>query len=138
MTDPYSPLAAALRAAVAHMDDAADPAWGALTGLQRTLLSLLAEPERQDRYSLAENSHTARSAVVPSVRSLITRGLVREVRGTEGMSLVLTTRAWLLVDDVRLHWRQALEDAAVAGEQALSPDDARLITGALERFLRSG
>ncbi|MBF4619468.1 hypothetical protein ITJ44_15430 [Clavibacter sp. VKM Ac-2873] len=137
MTDPYLALAGSLRDVAGALDLAADPAWGSLTMLQRTLLSLLEHPEPVDRNALAARSHTARAAVVPSLRALVARDLVSELPYGAGSTVALTSPGWRLLTEVSLRRRDALEGAAVGRAPALSPHDARELTHVLERFLRS-
>ncbi|WP_434172984.1 MarR family transcriptional regulator [Clavibacter michiganensis] len=108
-------LASAASTLVDRMDEDTSEAWDSLTGLQVLLVRIIASGDRVDRVSLAAVARTARAATVPSLHSLIRKGMIAEVEDGDGTRLVLAEVGRSMLDDVqraRATWlRQAAEDA---------------------------
>ncbi|XXM90944.1 hypothetical protein ACAD32_00735 [Clavibacter nebraskensis] len=108
-------LAAAVATLVDRMDDDTSEAWDSLTGLQVLLVRIIAGGDHVDRASLAMVARTARAATIPSLQSLIRKGMVAEVEDGGGTRLVLAEVGRAMLDDVdraRAAWlRRAAEEA---------------------------
>jgi hypothetical protein len=129
-------MASAMTTLFDRMDEDTTEAWDSLTGLQVLLMRVIATEGRTDRASLALVARTSRAATVPSVASLIRKGMVAEIPDDHGAYLVVDSvgRAMLSeVQDARAAW--LLRAADEATPPVREPDLDR--TAALLEHLRS-
>lgn len=99
-------MAAAVTTLFDRMDEDTTEAWDSLMGLQVLLVRVIATEGRTDWASLATMTRTSRAATVPSVRSLIRKGVVVEIRDGDG--------SYLELDDVGRTMLGDVEDARAA------------------------
>ncbi|RIJ02295.1 MarR family transcriptional regulator, partial [Clavibacter michiganensis subsp. insidiosus] len=96
----HARLATAVASLVDRMDEDTSDAWDSLTGLQVLLVRIIASGDHVDRASLAMVARTARAATIPSLQSLIRKGMVAEVDDGGGTRLVLGEVGRSMLDDV--------------------------------------
>jgi hypothetical protein len=129
-------MASAMTTLFDRMDEDTTEAWDSLTGLQVLLMRVIATEGRTDRASLALVARTSRAATVPSLNSLVRKGMVAEILDDHGAYLVVDSvgRAMLSeVQDARAAW--LLRAAGEATPPVREPDLDR--TAALMEHLRS-
>ncbi|MDQ0743057.1 DNA-binding MarR family transcriptional regulator [Clavibacter sp. B3I6] len=137
MTDPSLPqtrLADALSAVTERIDASVDPSWDGLTGVQVLILRRLDGAERTDRASLALDTRTARAATVPSLASLLHKGLVAEAEDEAGAHLHLTDEGRALLSGVRAARAAWLQRAAREAVPPVRGDDLVRVAALLEHL----
>jgi hypothetical protein len=129
-------VASAMTTLSDRMEEDTTEAWDSLTGLQVLLMRVIATEGRTDRASLAMVARTSRAATVPSLNSLIRKGMVAEIPDDHGAYLVVDSVGRAMsseVQDARAAW--LLRAAGEATPPAREPDLDR--TAALMEHLRS-
>jgi len=122
-TLPHARLADALSAVGERIDISVDPSWDGLTGVQILILRRLDGTERTDRASLALDTRTARAATVPSLASLMQKGLVIESEDAVGSHLQLSDGGRALLLGVRTARAEWLAQAAQQARPPVHGDD---------------
>jgi microcompartment protein CcmK/EutM len=120
MMSAHARMASAMTTLFDRMDEDTTEAWDSLTGLQILLVRIIATGTRTDRASLAAVARTARAATVPSLHSLIRKGIVVEVTDADGEHLVLDSAGRAMLDEVQAARSAWLRHAA---EEAVPPVD---------------
>ncbi|MBM7024720.1 MarR family winged helix-turn-helix transcriptional regulator [Clavibacter zhangzhiyongii] len=141
MTDPTSPharLSDALVAIAERIDTSVDASWDGLTGVQILILRRLSGVERMDRASLSLDTRTARAATVPSLASLMQKGLVVESQDAAGSYLRLTDGGRALLTGVGVARAAWMERAAAQAEPPVRGDDLARAAALLEHLGSAG
>jgi DNA-binding MarR family transcriptional regulator len=94
-------MASAMTTLFDRMDEDTTEAWDSRTGLQVLLMRVIATEGRTDRASLALVARTSRAATVPSLNSLIRKGMVAEIPDDHGAYLVLDSIGRRLLSEVQ-------------------------------------
>lgn len=137
VTDPLVPparLADALSSVSERIDASVDASWDGLTGVQILILRRLSGTERMDRASLALDTRTARAATVPSLASLMQKGLVLESEDAVGSYLHLSDGGRALLSGVRAARAEWLEQAARQARPPVHGDDLLRAAALLEHL----
>jgi DNA-binding MarR family transcriptional regulator len=132
--EPHARLAHALSTVTERIDTSVDASWDGLTGVQILILRRLAGTERMDRASLALDTRTARAATVPSLASLMQKGLVVESEDAAGSFLRLTDGAHDLLIQVHTARAEWLEQAAEQAHPPVHGDDLIRVAALLEHL----
>ena len=133
-TVPHSRLADALSSVSERIDASVDASWDGLTGVQILILRRLSGTERMDRASLALDTRTARAATVPSLASLMQKGLVLESEDPVGPYLHLSDGGRALLLGVRTARAEWLEQAARLARPPVHGDDLLRAAALLEHL----
>jgi DNA-binding MarR family transcriptional regulator len=118
-------MASAMTTLFDRMDEDTTEAWDSLTGLQVLLMRVIATEGRTDRTSLALVARTSRAAAVPSLNSLIRKGMVAEIPDDHGAYLVLDSigrRMLSEVQNARAAWLLRAADEATPPVSAADLD----------------
>jgi DNA-binding MarR family transcriptional regulator len=118
-------MASAMTTLFDRMDEDMTEAWDSLTGLQVLLMRVIATEGRTDRASLALVARTSRAAAVPSLNSLIRKGMVAEIVDDHGAYLVLDSigrRMLSEVQNARAAWLLRAADEATPPVSAADLD----------------
>jgi DNA-binding MarR family transcriptional regulator len=118
-------MASAMTTLFDRMDEDTTEAWDSLTGLQVLLMRVIATEGRTDRASLALVARTSRAAAVPSLNSLIRKGMVAEIVDDHGAYLVLDSigrRMLSEVQNARAAWLLRAADEATPPVSAADLD----------------
>ncbi|MBF4619503.1 MarR family transcriptional regulator [Clavibacter sp. VKM Ac-2873] len=127
-------MATAVATLVDRMDADTTEAWDSLTGLQVILVRVIANAGRTSRSSLATVARTSTAAAVPSVNSLIRKGMVAEIRDTSGRYLVLAPLGRAMLNEVELARSDWLMRAADAAHPPVGVEPLVHATSTIERL----
>jgi DNA-binding MarR family transcriptional regulator len=137
-SSPHARLSDALVAVTERIDASVDASWDGLTGVQILILRRLAGVERMDRASLSLDTRTARAATVPSLASLMQKGLVVESQDIAGSYLRLTDGGRALLTGVGVARAEWMERAAAHALPPVRGDDLERAAALLEHLGSTG